>query len=334
MTTSASAPATTEVIVHRIANNRWVRFACRRAGRLLVSLWILVTASFLMIHVIPGDPIRAAMGPNATVAVVTARRAALGLDLPLWVQYVHYLQGVLGGDLGVSIGSQIPVTQIIAQRLPATAQLAIAAFLLAVVIAVPLGVGVAVVTRRGRRRGAELGFSAVSIFLSTIPDFLLGVALVFVFGVQLAWLPVAGRTDLSSFVLPVIALALGSAAVLARIVRVEMLAVLEADYVRTARAKRLPRWRIYLGHALPNAVTASLTLGGLLLSALVAGTVLVESVFAWPGIGSTIVQSIQTKDYPLVQATVLVYGVGVLLVNTLVDIALALLDPRSTVSEG
>ena len=130
-----------------------------------------------------------------------------------------------------------------------------------------------------------------------------------------------------------IALALGPAAVLARIVRVEMLGVLDADYVRTARAKRLKSWRIHLSHALPNALTATLTLAGLLLSSLVVGTVLVENVFAWPGLGSTIVQSIQTKDYPLVQATVLVYGVGVLLVNTIVDVVLALLDPRSTVAE-
>jgi peptide/nickel transport system permease protein len=134
-------------------------------------------------------------------------------------------------------------------------------------------------------------------------------------------------------VLPVLALAIGPAAVLARIVRVEMSAVLHADYVRTARAKRLPAAAIYLKHALPNAVTTSITLGGLLLSSLVAGTVFVENVFAWPGLGSTIVQSILQKDYPVVQAIVLVYGVGVLIVNLFVDIALALLDPRSTIRE-
>ena len=157
--------------------------------------------------------------------------------------------------------------------------------------------------------------------------------LVSVFGVNLGWLPVAGNDTPSSYVLPVLALAIGPAAILARIVRVEMLAVLEADYVRTARAKRLPRAGSTCGHALPNALTATLTLGGLLLSAMVAGTVLVENVFAWPGLGSTIVPSILTKDYPLVQGIVLVYGVGVLLVNTLVDVALALLDPRSTIRE-
>lgn len=134
--------------------------------------------------------------------------------------------------------------------------------------------------------------------------------------------------------LPVVALAAGPAAVLARLVRVEMLAVLRADYIRTARAKRLPSWLVYLRHALPNALTSTLTLGGLLLSAMVAGTVLVENVFAWPGLGSTIVQSILAKDYPVVQGVVLVYGLGVLLVNLAVDVALALLDPRSTIRES
>ena len=150
---------------------------------------------------------------------------------------------------------------------------------------------------------------------------------------QLGWLPIAGRSGPESYILPVIALSLGPAAVLARIVRVEMLTVLETDFVRTARAKRLPAWRIYLSHALPNAVTATLTLAGLLLSALVVGTVLVENVFAWPGLGSTIVGSIQLKDYPMAQATILVYGAGVLIINTIVDAVLAVLDPRTTVAE-
>ena len=169
--------------------------------------------------------------------------------------------------------------------------------------------------------------------LGTIPDFLLGVVLVYVFGVSLGWLPVAGNDSPAAYVLPVLALATGTAAILARIIRVEMVAVIEADFVRTARAKRLPARTVYLGHALPNALTASLTLGGLILGALVASTVLVENVFAWPGLGSTIAQSILNKDYPLVQAIVLVYGVGVLLVNTGVDVSLAVLDPRSMIRE-
>jgi peptide/nickel transport system permease protein len=155
-----------------------------------------------------------------------------------------------------------------------------------------------------------------------------------VFGVRLGWLPVAGKSGDDSFILPVLSLAIGPAAILSRILRVEMVRVLQADFVRTARAKRLSAPAIYLRHALPNALTAVLTLGGLLLGSLVAGTVLVENVFAWPGLGSEIVQSILAKDYPAVQGIVLVYGIGVLAVNLAVDVTLALLDPRSAIGES
>src|SRR6478609_7161834 len=285
--TPAAAPLRPVTKPQSRLGGRWTRFALRRTGRLLVSLWVLVTLAFLMIHLVPGDPVRAALGMNAPTELVEAKRQALGLDDPLLTQYVHYLGNLLHGDLGESIVSQLPVTETISQRLPATASLAVLAFLVAIAAAIPLGVGVAV----------------------------------------------AGRDGASSYVLPVLALAIGPAAVLARIVRVEMLSVLEADYIRTARAKRLPALRINLRHALPNAVTATLTIGGMLLASMVAGTVLVENVFAWPGLGSTIVQSIVTKDYPVVQGTVLVYGLGVLLINTVVDVALAVLDPRSTIGD-
>ncbi|TIC80483.1 ABC transporter permease [Nocardioides sp. GY 10113] len=335
MTTLTPAAAATEPSrLAALLGGRWTRFALRRTGRLLVSLWVLVTASFLMIHLIPGDPVRAALGMTAPADLVAAKRESLGLDDPLLTQYLHYLGNLLHGDLGQSIGSQLPVSEIIAQRLPATASLAFLAFGVALAIAIPLGVLVAVATRRGRRRRTELAFAGSSVVLGSIPDFLVGVALVAVLAVNLGWFPVAGNDGAASYVLPVTALAIGPAAVLARIVRVEMLSVLEADYVRTARAKRLPARRINLRHALPNAVTATLTLSGMLLASMVAGTVLVENVFAWPGLGSTIVQSIVTKDYPLVQGTVLVYGVIVLVVNNVVDIALAVLDPRSTIGDS
>lgn len=327
---SSVAPPTPRV---GVLSHPWVRFGVRRLGRLLVSLWVLVTASFLMIHLIPGDPVRAALGPTAPAALVAAKREEMGLDDPILVQYWHYLQDLVTGDLGTSIVSQLPVSDIVAQRLPATLQLALLAFLVAVVVAVPVGVLMGVLTRRGHGRRTELTFTTTSVVLGIIPDFLLGVGLVYVFGVSLGWLPVAGNDSPSAYVLPVLALAIGPAAILARIIRVEMVAVLQADFVRTARAKRLPSRTVYLGHALPNALTASLTIGGLLLSGMVAGTVLVENVFAWPGLGSTIVSSILNKDYQVVQAIVLVYGVGVLLVNTLVDVALALLDPRSRIRE-
>ncbi|MEW9556263.1 ABC transporter permease [Nonomuraea sp. NPDC050783] len=309
----------------------WLRFALRRTRRLLLSLWVLVTASFLMIHLVPGDPVRAALGPTAPADLVRATKEELGLLDPLWQQYARFLGRLLHGDLGVSITSRLPVGEMIGQRLPATVQLAVAAFVLALVIAVPVGVTMAVITRRGKGRRTELAITGTSVVLSAIPDFLIAVGLVYLLAVQTKIFPVAGLDGLGSYVLPTLALAIGPAAVLSRIVRLEMLAVMEADYIRTARAKRLTPVRVQLVHALPNAVTASLTLGGMLLSSLVAGTVLVENVFAWPGLGSTIVSSIVAKDYPLVQGTVLVYGVGVLLVNTLVDVLLALLDPRSTI---
>ncbi|MFC6082713.1 ABC transporter permease [Sphaerisporangium aureirubrum] len=314
--------------------SRWPRFALRRGGRLLGSLWVLVTASFLMIHLVPGDPVRAALGPTAPADLVLAHKQELGLLDPLWRQYADFLSRLLSGELGVSISSRLPVGETIAHRLPATAQLAVAAFLLAVAVAVPVGVVMAVLTRRGRGRRAELAFTGTSVVVGAIPDFLLGVGLVYLLAVQMHVFPVAGLDGPRSYVLPVLALAIGPAAVLSRIVRVEMLAVMEADYIRTARAKRLTPLRVHVVHALPNAVTATLTIGGLLLSSLVAGTVLVENVFAWPGLGSSIVSSIVAKDYPLVQGTILVYGVGVLLINTLVDVVLALLDPRSAIGES
>ena len=317
-----------------LLDNAWITFAWRRAGRLVASVWVLITASFLIIHLIPGDPVRAALGPTAPAALVHAQRAALGLNDPLWRQYAHYLRGVFTGNLGTSIALQQPVSQVIDDRLPATIELAALAFLIAIAIAVPLGVLTGVLTRGGRARRTELAFTSTSVVLGAIPDFMLGVVLVYVFGVHLSWLPVAGRSGADSYILPVLSLAIGPAAILSRILRVEMVRVLQADYIRTARAKRLPPPAIYLRHALPNALTAVLTIGGLLLSALVAGTVLVENVFAWPGLGSEIVQSILAKDYPLVQGIVLVYGAGVLAVNLAVDVTLALLDPRSTIRES
>jgi peptide/nickel transport system permease protein len=316
-----------------LADNAWLRFAVRRLARLLVSVWVLVTAAFLMIHLIPGDPVRASLGSTAPLTLVNERRAALGLDDPLWTQYLHYLRNLLTGELGTSMTSGLPVSQVLGDRLPATAELAVSASALALAIAVPLGLVMAVLTRGGRRRQLELGFTSGSVVLAAVPEFLLAVGLVYVFGVTLGWVPVAGRSGGGSYVLPVLALAVSPAAVLARIVRVETLTVLQADYIRTARAKRLPVHLVYLRHALPNALTATLTLGGLLLGGMVAGTVLVENVFAWPGLGSTIVASILGKDLPVIQGVVLVYGLGVLLVNLAVDIALALLDPRSTIRE-
>ncbi|PZF84763.1 ABC transporter permease [Jiangella anatolica] len=287
-----------------------------------------------MIHLIPGDPVRASLGATAPQELVEARREALGLNDPLWQQYTDYLRNLLTGDWGSSMTTDVAVSQIIADRLPATVEIAAYAFVVIMLVALPVGVLMAALTRGGRGRRTELAFTSSSVVVAAIPDFLLAVGLVYTFGVSLGWVPVAGKSTVESYILPVLALALGPMAVLARIVRVEMLTVLDADYIRTARAKRLPARWIYLRHALPNAITTTLTVGGLLLGGLVAGTVLVENVLAWPGLGSTIVSSILSKDYPVVQGIVLVYGVGVLVINLVVDVALALLDPRSAIRES
>lgn len=329
----AAAPRPVYATFGSVLAHPWVRFLARRLLRFAVSMWALLTFAFAMIHLTPGDPVRAALGTTAPAQLVAARRETLGLNDPLPVQYWHFISDLFTGNLGTSFQTRLPVAQVIAERLPETLELAVLAFLLTLVIAVPLGLAMAVITQGARRRRAELGFTSAAVVVSAIPDFLLAVLLVYVFGVSLGWLPIAGESGPSSYVLPVLALGLGPASAIARIVRVETLAVLDQDYIRTARAKRLRARLVYVRHALPNALTASLTLAGLLLSALVAGTVLVENVFAWPGLGQTIVTSILQRDYPMVQGLVLVYGALVLLVNLGVDILLAVLDPRSTIRE-
>ncbi|WP_406289115.1 ABC transporter permease [Embleya sp. NBC_00896] len=324
----------TSTLTARIAGARpgpWTAFLLRRTGRLGVSLAALVTASFAMIHFVPGDPVRGALGIAATPEAVATREHALGLDRSLPSQYRHFVTGLFHGDLGESITTRMPVSDLIGERLPATMEIALAAFVLVMLVAIPLGMAAAVYTRNGRRRRGELAFIGTTGAISAIPEFLLAVGLTSVFAVSLGWFPVALRDGPDSYVLPVLALSIAPIASLARIVRVEALRVFEADYMRTARAKRLPARLVYLRHALPNLLTSSLTLGGLLLGGLLAGTVLVENVFAWPGLGMTIVQAIIQKDYPLVQGVVLVYGAAALLINFAVDCAVALADPKSTI---
>lgn len=304
--------------------------AARRGLRLAVALWLLVTLSFLMVHLIPGDPVRASLGLTAPIELIETRRAALGLNRPLAEQYGAYLKGFSTGELGTSFTSQLPVAEIIAQRLPATLSLAGLALIAVLLLGVGMGLAMAAVTFRGRAPAAERAFEAASGVMTAMPEFVTAVALTAVFAVMLPWLPVAGLTGPKSYILPLAALALGPSASLARIVRAEGIKVLQQEYMRTARAKRL-RWpAIYLRHALPNLLTATLTVGGLLLSSLIAGTVLVEHVFAWPGLGSAVVMAITQKDLPLTQGLVLTLGAIVLIVNAIVDLLIVAVDPRST----
>jgi peptide/nickel transport system permease protein len=312
----------------------WAGFLARRLGRLVLSMLVLLTATFAMIHLIPGDPVRAALGPEAPLEFVERRRQILGLDKPIPVQYVNYVRNVLRGDFGRSLSSDESVSQMVAERLPNTLRLGGLGFAATVLLAIPIGMVVAVLTREGRRRGGELSFTTVTGLLGAIPEFLLAVGLVFVFAVTLKWLPIAGITGPTSYVLPVIALALGGAATLSRIVRVEALKVLSQEYMLTARSKRLPDRLLYLRHALPNMLTSTLTLGGLALGGLVGGSVLVENVFAWPGMGTMVVQAIIAQDYTVAQASILLLGATALCANILVDFLLAVLDPRSTIREA
>ncbi|MFC7623026.1 ABC transporter permease [Microlunatus sp. GCM10028923] len=309
-------------------------FVRRRLIRLVISVVVVITASFALIQLVPGDPIRAALGVSAPAELVEARRQQLGLDQPLPVQYLDYLTGLFRGDFGTSLVSQIPVGSIIGQRFGVTVALALLAFVFVILIGLPAGMIMAVATQAGRRPRTELGFTMISGLFVAIPEFMLAVSLIIVFGVGLGVLPVAGQGTLAHLVLPVATLVLAPAAYLARIVRVEALAVLDQDYLRTARSKRLPPRLLYLRHALPNMITAALTTSGMMLTGLVAGTVVVETIFAWPGMGSTIVNAIAGKDYPTVQGIVLVYALLVLVINLLVDLLLVIIDPRSTLREA
>ncbi|MEV4804726.1 ABC transporter permease [Nonomuraea sp. NPDC049421] len=310
------------------------RVGVRRLVRFLVSLAVLVVATFAIIHLIPGDPVRAALGPAAPVELVEARRAALGLDRPLPEQLVTYVTGVFSGDFGTSFVTGEPVGEVILARLPNTLSLALLATLVALLVAVPLGMWAAIRTENGRNRGTELTFSAGTGAAVAVPEFLYSIALVAVFAIGLGWFPPAGKAGAITYVLPVAALAIGPAAMIARISRVETLRELGKDYVRLARAKRLPAARLHVRHVLPNTLTATLTVGGLLLTSLIAGGVLVEYVFAWPGLGLKIVESVTQKDYPVAQGVVLVYGAIVLVVNLGVDLVLGTLDPTSAIKEA
>jgi peptide/nickel transport system permease protein len=308
-------------------------FLIRRVVRALISLAIVLIASFFMVHLVPGDPVRAALGPTAPPETVDNLRRTLGLDLPIGDQFLRYVGGLLRGDLAVSVSTQRPVSATLVERLPATLMLSITAFAVAALGAFPIGVATAVSTRDGRHRALDLGVSGLLGIIIAIPSFLLAVVLIWLFSIVIPLAPSAGWSTPQHAVLPVIALALGPLAYLARIVHVEMVRVLDEPYLTTARSKRLPGHLLYLRHALPNIVTATLTAGGVVLTGLVAGTVLIETVFVIPGIGSTIVSSITTKDYPLIQGVVLAYAALVLAANLVIDLLLAILDPRSAISE-
>jgi peptide/nickel transport system permease protein len=295
----------------------------RLASALVVVLGVC-TLVFALIHLVPGDPVEAMLGERAQAADRAALRAALGLDRPLWEQYRSYLGDLLRLDLGASFLDQRPVTAILAERLPATLRLAAAALGIALVVALPLGVLAA------RYRGSAVDSAAMTLSLLgiSIPNFWLGPLLILVFSLWLGWTPVSGDQAPLGIVLPALTLGTALAAILARMVRASMLEVLGEDYVRTARAKGLGEVAVLWRHALRNAWLPVLTVIGLQLGGLLAGAVITETVFAWPGIGSLLVESIKARDFPVVQGCVLLISLSYVAVNTLTDLAYAWIDPR------
>jgi peptide/nickel transport system permease protein len=295
----------------------------RLAGALLVVFGV-ISIVFLLIHLIPGDPVEIMLGEAASTTDREALRIALGLDQPLMLQFTHYLHGLLQFDLGTSLQSRRPVTDLLLERLPAT--LLLAGVTLAVTLALALPLGVLSAVRRGSPwDDGAMTFSMLGV---SIPNFWLGPLLILVFSLWLGWFPVSGREGPGSVVLPALTLGTGLAAVLSRMVRSSMLEVLGEDYIRTARAKGLPPKRVILHHGLRNALLPVITLLGLQLGALLAGAVITETVFSWPGIGLLTIEAIQSRDYPVVQACVLLISVGYVLVNLLTDIAYGWADPR------
>jgi peptide/nickel transport system permease protein len=307
------------------------RFALARAARLVVVLTALWVVAFLMVRLVPGDPAARIAGNHATAAERQALRHSLGLDQSVWAQFGHQTRGLLHGDLGRSFQSSETVAGIISQRLPQSARLALAAFVIVLVCGTLIGLVAGALTDRGRRPGVDLGFSATTSVVGAMPDYVVGTLLVFVFAVKLGWFPVAGSDAPGSVVLPALAIAITPTALLARIVRAETVRVLAQDFVMTARSKRLPVRVVYVRHVLPNVLTAALTIGGLIFAGLVGGTVVIENLFNWPGLGTALVKAVNARDYPVIQGTILFLGIVVVVVNAVVDVAIGILDPKSTV---
>jgi peptide/nickel transport system permease protein len=298
------------------------------ARRVLQTIPVLFGVSvlvFSMLVLVPGDPVQLMLSEFQTTPDQIARlRSQLHLDEPLPVQFGRFAWDALHGDLGTSIRTRRPVTTEIADNFPSTLQLAIAGLFVAGVIGVSLGI----IAAASRQAGVQLGAMLLALIGVSMPSFWLGLLLIFAFSLQIRLFPATGAGDLQHLVLPAITLGLGAAAILARLTRSSMLEVLRQEYVTTARAKGLNEWLVILRHALKNALIPVVTIFGLQFGQLLAGTVVVETVFARPGLGRLIIDGILNKDFPVVQGVVLVVAVSYVLVNLLVDIVYAVLDPR------
>ena len=290
---------------------------------LIVLLGISIFA-FALIHLIPGDPIRIMLGENATAEQVHKLREQLGLNEPLLLQYFHYLIGIFQGDLGTSFKTGRPVLIEILERFPETVKLALSGMTVAIIVGITMGILAA------KLKDTFFDFAAMSIATLgvSIPSFWLGLLLIMLFTVHLGWLPISGGTGVKDVILPAITLGVLASTVISRLTRSGMVEVLSFDYIRTARAKGLGETAVLFIHAFRNAMIPVVTIVGLQIASLLGGTVIIEQVFDWPGLGSLAISSISSRDFPLIQGIILFIGVVFVLINILVDIVYSLIDPR------
>ena len=301
-----------------------IRYISLRLAFALPALWLIVTLVFLLVHIVPGDPVQQMLGEGARADDLQQLRHALRLDMPVSTQYGHYLAGVLHGDLGESFRFRQPVTRVVLDHYPATLELALVALLVCAAIGIPAGLLAA--QRRGTSTDRAIGvFTLLGL---SVPNFALGPVLMLVFSVILGWLPVSGRGGPAHLVLPAITLGAALAAILTRMVRTSVMEELSSYYVRTARAKGLSESAVLFRHAFRNALIPILTILGLQFGTLLAGTIVTETIFSWPGIGRLVVQAIGARDYPLLQGCILLIAVSYVLVNLLTDLVYAFVDPR------
>jgi len=301
-----------------------IRLLASRLVYTLPVLWLVVSVVFLLIHLVPGDPIQAMLGEGAASADIEAARHAYGLDQPIGKQYLQYWNGVLHGRLGQSIRLNQDVGRVIWDRYPYTLRLTVAALAVALLLSIPAGVRSA--QRRDRWEDRLLG--VVSLFGLSFPNFALGPILILFFSIKLGLLPVSGAGTWEHIVLPAITLGGALAAILTRMVRTAMLEELSQDYVRTARAKGLSEGKVVYRHALRNAMIPVLTVVGLQFGSLLAGAIVTETIFSWPGIGRLTISAISTRDYFLVQGCILAIGLTYIAVNLLTDVLYAVVNPR------
>jgi peptide/nickel transport system permease protein len=301
-----------------------LRYLTLRALYTLPVIWLVVSLVFLLIHLVPGDPILQMLGEGAPAADIQATRHLYGLDVPLSQQYLHYWSGVLHGNLGPSFRFNQGVTKLIAQRYPYTLQLTLAALLVAILLSIPAGV------RSARRRNHwdDRVLSVVSLFGLSFPNFALGPILILLFSIKLGWLPVSGSGSIAHLILPAVTMGGALAAILTRMVRTSMLEELGQDYIRTARAKGLPERTVVYHHALRNAMIPVITVLGLQFGALLAGAIVTETIFSWPGIGRLTIQAIGNRDYYLVQGCILAIGLTYVAVNLMTDLLYTVVNPR------